>query len=430
MLVLKGLSYFKVPFDSFFLYSDSQIVSSVLQTHNNKLLFWYKFKGHNFREDYSKLGTLSLVFPTARIVAMTATATKENQTTIIQSLNMKDPKCVTANPDRANIFYEVLQRPSYLKQSNIHQFEEMLLPIADELKTLNVKMPVTIIYSSLYLCGVGYAFLDRKLGDHQFYPIGAPQIPQNRLFAQFHSPQTDKMKSEIITSIVKESCTQRVKFATVAFGMGVDSPCVERVVHFGVPRTMKSFFQESGRAGRDGRLAKSTLHFNNNDIGCNIEGMQPIMRDYCKNIKKTCRRKIVLSHFGFYVPSTREKHSCCDICITDCQCSECVDLRLDVLAMEDISITESHLLFSRKQLEEIKSELIKYKDEIEASNKYLHLSMCSGLTIEVIDEVCSRLQGLHTLVGIKEKLPVWKKEHAEKILQIISDVKSKDSCPP
>lgn len=141
-------------------------------------------------------------------------------------------------------------------------------------------------------------------------------------------------------------------------------------------------------------------------------------------------RKIVLSHFGIDVPSTREKHSCCDICITDCQCSECVDLCLDVLAMEDISITESHLLFSRKQLEEIKSELIKYKDEIEASNKYLHLSMCSRLTIEVIDEVCSRLQGLHTLVGIKEKLPVWKKEQAEKILQIISDVKSKDSCPP
>ena len=106
------------------------------------------FRVHNFREDYSKLGTLSLVFPTARIVAMTATVTKEYQTTIIQSLNMKDPKCVTANPDRANIFYEVLQRPSYLKQSKVHQFEEMLSPIADELKTLNMKMPVTIIYSS------------------------------------------------------------------------------------------------------------------------------------------------------------------------------------------------------------------------------------------------------------------------------------------
>ena len=99
------------------------------------------------------------------------------------------------------------------------------------------------------------------------------------------------MKSEILSSIVKVSCTKRVIFATVAFGLGVDSPCMERVVNFGVPRTMESFFQESGRAGRDGRLAKSTLHFNNNDIGCNIEGMQPIMRDYCKNIKKNMQEK-------------------------------------------------------------------------------------------------------------------------------------------
>ena len=158
------------------------------------------FRGHNFREDYRKLGTLSSVFPTAKIVAMTATATKECQT----SLNMKDPKLVITNPDRPNIFYEVQQRPSYLKQSNINQFEEILSPIADELIIANIKMPVTIIYSSLEMSGVGYAFLERKLGDHQFYPTGAPQIPENRLFAQFHSPQTDKMKHELISSIVSE----------------------------------------------------------------------------------------------------------------------------------------------------------------------------------------------------------------------------------
>ena len=68
-------------------------------------------------------------------------------------------------------------------------------------------MPVTIIFSSLDLCGVGYAFLDRTLTRriHQFYPFGAPQIPQNSVFAQFHSPQTDKMKSGTITNIVKDS---------------------------------------------------------------------------------------------------------------------------------------------------------------------------------------------------------------------------------
>ena len=98
---------------------------------------------------------------------------------------------------------------------------------------------------------------------------------------------------------ISESCKQRVIFATVAFGMGVASPCVERIIHFGAPRTMESFFQDSELAGRDGRPATSTLYFNNNDIGANVEGMQPIMRDYCKNPQNVCRGKIVLSHFGF-----------------------------------------------------------------------------------------------------------------------------------
>ena len=62
---------------------------------------------------------------------------------------------------------------------------QILSPIADELIIVNIKMPVTIIYSSLEMYGVGYAFLERKLGDHQFDLIGAPQIPQNRLFAHY-----------------------------------------------------------------------------------------------------------------------------------------------------------------------------------------------------------------------------------------------------
>ena len=224
---------------------------------------------------------------------------------------------------------------------------------------------------------------------------------------------------------ISESCKQRVIFATVAFGMGVASPCVERIIHFGVPRTMESFFQDSGLAGRDGRPATSTLYFNNNDIGANVEGMQPIMRDYCKNPQNVCRRKIVLSHFGFGIPSLRDKHSCCNICRTDCECSECVELHQDVLALENIHIPDNEFLLSGKQVEDIKSELIKYKEEIETSDNYLNLSMCSGLTMTVTDDVCSTLQELCSLERIMEKLPVWGKEHAEKIVHIISNVTSK-----
>ena len=251
------------------------------------------------------------------------------------------------------------------------------------------------------------------------------EIPQNRLFAQFHSPQTEKMKHELISM---QHCFRVMQTESnicySAFGMGVDSPCVERTIHFGVSQTMESFFQESGRAGRDGRPATSTLYFNNNDIGANVEGMQPIMRDYCKNPQNVCRRKIVLSHFGFGIPSPRDKHSCYNICRTDCECSECVELHQDVLALENIHISDNELL-SGKQVKDIKSELIKYKEEIEASDNYLNLSMCTGLTMTVINDVCSTLQELCSLDRITEKLPVWRKEHAEKIIQIISNATSK-----
>ena len=177
---------------------------------------------------------------------------------------------------------------------------------------------------------------------------------------------------------------------------------------------MESFFQESGGAGRDGRPAKSTLYFNNNDIGANVEGMQPVMRDYCKNPQNVCRRKIVLSHFGFGIPSPRDKHSCYNICRTDCECSECVELHQDVLALENIHISDNELLLSGRQVKDIKSELIKYKEEIEAGDNYLNLSMCSGLTMTVIDDVCSTLQELCSLDRVMEKTTSLEKRTCRK----------------
>ena len=107
-------------------------------------------------------------------------------------------------------------------------------------------------------------------------------------------------------NIVTESCTQGVIFATVAFGVGIDSLYVERVIHFGVPRTMESFFQESRGAGRGGRqfclAAKSSLYVNH-DMDANVQGMQPIVAEYCKYPQSGCRRKTVLKNFGIGIPS-------------------------------------------------------------------------------------------------------------------------------
>lgn len=211
--------------------------------------------------------------------------------------------------------------------------------------------------------GVGYAFLERKLGDHQNRPYwGSPNSSKQAFCSLFHSPQTDKMKHGLISSIVSESCKQRVIFATVAFGMGVDSPCVERIIHFGVPQTIESFFSRKRESWKRWEACHINS-FNNNDIGANVEGMQPVMRDYGKNPQNVCKRKIVLSHFGFGIPSPRDKHSCCNTCRSNCECSECVELHQDVLSLENIHILDNEFLLSGKQVKDIKSELIKYKKE-------------------------------------------------------------------
>ena len=85
----------------------------------------------------------------------------------------------------------------------------------------------------------------------------------------------------------------------------------------------------------------------------------------------------------------------------------------------------ANLAVSENQVKEIKSKLISLKEETEAN--YFHLSMCSGLTMEVIDELCLTLFKAETLDRILESVPIWRKEHAEQILKIIHDVTSRES---
>lgn len=147
------------------------------------------------------------------------------------------------------------------------------------------------------------------------------------------------------------------------------------------------------------------------------------MREYCKNPKNECRRKIVLRHFGFGIPIVQEKsHSCCDIC-QNCCLSEFHEDPVD----KGHSQATANLAVSENQVQEIKSKIIKLKEETEAKENYFHLSMCSGLTMEVVDELCLTLTKAQTLDRIIERVPIWRKEHAKQILEIIHDVTSRES---
>ncbi len=146
-------------------------------------------------------------------------------------------------------------------------------------------------------------------------------IPENRLFAQFHSPQTKEMKDQILKQLCSSDSTVRVIFATVALGMGVDIQGIRHIVHITPPHTIQAYFQETGRD----IFRKPVLFYNNHDIAKNKPGMQEDVRRFCQS-QGECLRHLLLSlldtdkkHFSLVSP----KHLCCGVGKLECDCHSC-----------------------------------------------------------------------------------------------------------
>ena len=259
------------------------------------------------------------MFPMVPVLALTATANKKDREAIKLSIGISNAREVVGNPDRKNIFYEKHIR----KGHNIDSIKDILLPIAEELLNKSVEYPLTIIYLPLQWCGFAYRLFDNVLQDNQYYPSGSTQIPGNRIFAQYHAPQTELMKQEILDRLGLPKPTLRVVFATVAMGMGVDIPLVRQIIHIGPPHTMRAFLQETGRAGRDGKPAKSILFWNNHDIAKNKPGLEDNMRSFCRS-EESCLRVLLLTYQDIDNPKSRNpRHLCCSNCEPKCSCAEC-----------------------------------------------------------------------------------------------------------
>ena len=266
--------------------------------------------GHDFRKEYSNLDSLKSFFPNIPFIALTATATAKCISEVKNSLLFKNVKVIKANPNRKNIYLE-----KHMKLDTVHRFggyEKVLIPIAKNLKSEKINYPQTIIYMRLHICGYAYQIFNSILLSEQ-YVHGGNQYPTNRLFAQFHSPQTSLMKKEILKEIVKENSNIRVIFATSALGMGVNAPFVSQVIHLGPPSSLEAFVQEIGRAGRNGQPAKSILYYSNSEISndkLNKKVIDEPMINFCKNSTE-CMRNFVMIYFGFRVYS---QDLCCSLC--------------------------------------------------------------------------------------------------------------------
>ncbi|MFV0336845.1 MAG: DNA helicase RecQ [Chthoniobacterales bacterium] len=251
--------------------------------------------GHDFRPEYRQIARLRDMLPDVPVMALTATATERVRDDIIKHLRLKNPATFIGSFNRANLSYRVLPKSKPLDQ------------LSDFLRSRSQE-------SGIIYCA------SRAASER----VAESLIKKGFSAAPYHAGLSAKQRSENQEKFLRDDT--KIICATIAFGMGINKPNVRWVIHYDLPKNIEGYYQETGRAGRDGLPSECILLFSPGDAAKQRHFIDEISSEKERQIARTqlsqmlhfsetsdCRRKELLSYFGENYPEPNCKG--CDNCL-------------------------------------------------------------------------------------------------------------------